>query len=222
MKVSANHRVRLRRAQTQHRLRLRSALLLAAAIATLTALTAIPAAAGNSGGVAVSLSVVAGPVKSITVSPGSTSYTNCKYGTSTTTQLGFPNAICSGASTILITDGGSPATILVNGADFIPSDNGTHWALCGGSGGPACANGVLTGPNQAYETTSLTPGSGVDGSGNGPFLALSNNAVCDGIGFGCGQAAAGAQATEYLSLEGPSSSTDPSSSFSTSVTWTAS
>src|SRR5262249_25604197 len=158
-------------------------------------------------------------------------YTNCKYGSSTATQLGFPNAACAGASPITITNGTTPANILVNGADMIPADNGTHWTLCmhGGLADPPACTGDPLGPpgstqlpgaNEYEETTSPNPGGPLDNTGPGPWSFLANTPRGD-VSF-AGTAAAGAQATDYLYITGPKSSSDPSTSWSTSVTWTAS
>jgi hypothetical protein len=204
-------------------------LVLAAAGLALIAAVATSASAGNPASLNVTLSTVTQAVKSVTVSPASTSYTNCKYGSSTTTQLGFPNGSCAAASTVAITNGATPASILINGADMVPADNGTHWKLCSSipSDTPACTGSQiapgsnLPGADEYYESHSPNPGFPLDGSGIGPFMAVKNTAVCDGFGPGC-QATAGAQATEYLAIAaGPSSSSDPSTSWSTSVTWTA-
>src|SRR5262245_48729415 len=89
----------------------------ALAAATVALVTTVSASAATPASLNVTLSTVAQAVKSVTVSPTGTTYTNCKYGNSTATQLGFPNAACAGASSITITNGTTPANILVNGAD---------------------------------------------------------------------------------------------------------
>jgi hypothetical protein len=196
----------------------------------LLATVATSASAANPASLNVTLSTVTQAVKSVTVGPASTSYNTCKYGNSTATQLGFPNASCAAASAVTITNGAAPASILINGADMVPADSGTHWKLCSSLLGdtPACTGSQLTpgqflpGADEYFESHSPNPGFPLDGSGSGPFLALKNTAACDNFGPGC-QAASGAQATEYLAIAaGPSSSTDPSTTWTTSIVWTAS
>ena len=183
--------------------------------------------AGPPPNLAVSVSVVPPAVKSVILSVGSTSYTNCTYGSSTPTQLGFPNGACqAAASPVTVTNGTAPATITVTGADMVPADNGTHWALGGTPGTTTTGNCPFTpGADQYCET--LAPGPGYNSGPAGilqPYLVLGNTATCDPFfgTSGCGPAPAGAASTEFLAMTGPSSSSDPSSTFTTAVTWTAS
>jgi hypothetical protein len=206
---------------------LRRRVWLAAAAAAAIGLVAVPAipasAAGGPGNLSVSVSVVPPVVKSVTLSVSSTSYVNCVYGTSTATQLGFPNGACQAASQpIVVTNGTAPATITVNGANMVPADLGPNWTLAGSAGpAPSCP---ATGPDQYCET--LAPVSGYDSGASltpAPYLVLGNAATCDTVfSPACGPASPGQAAPEFLAMTGPSSSTDTSSSFSTAVTWTAS
>ena len=203
----------------------------AAAAIGLVAVPAFPAsAAGNPdpASLSVSVSVVPPGVKSVTLSVSSTTYTGCFYGSSTSTQLGFPNGACVAADEpITVTNGTALATILVGGADMVPADSGPHWVLCGVAV-PCSSSQFKPGSDQYLETVSAAPGynSGAQ-QGPGPFVLFDDTPQCDitfaGItGNICNPAPAGAANKEFLAMTGPSSSTDSSSTFSTTVTWTAS
>jgi hypothetical protein len=202
----------------------------AAAGIGLVAVPAFPAsAAGNPdpATLSVSVSVVPPTVNSVTISVGSTTYANCVYGSSASTQLGFPNGACiAAANPITVTNGTAPATIGVNGADMVPADSGPRWTLCGVAL-PCSSSQFTPGLDQFLETLSASPGydSGAQ-QGPGPFVPLDNTPQCDitfaGVaGNVCNAAPAGAVSQEFLAMTGPSSSTDSSSTFSTTVTWTA-
>jgi hypothetical protein len=200
----------------------RSALLLVAAAVVVTGAAAIPAFAAGSSGVSLSVNVVAGAVKSVSVSPVSTSYVGCLYGSSTGGQLGFPDGACQGQQAVTVAENGTvPAVITVNGADMIPADNGTHWTLC--TINTTCTQ-MLPGADQYYETISNAPGVNSGGQkGTGSFLPLTNSSTCDTImGSPMCTFTLGQQQQEFLAMTGPSTSSDPSTSFSTNVTWTAS
>ena len=171
----------------------------------------------------VSVSVVPPPVTSVTLSVGSTSYTNCTYGSSTSTQLGFPNGACQAAgSPITVTNGTAPATITVNGADMVPADNGTHWAL-GGTPGPTPTGDCPFTPGADQYCETLAPGPGYDSGPQEllqPYNVLGNTATRDPL-FSSIITPPGQAVPEFLAMTGPSSSTDPSNSFTTTVTWTA-
>ena len=107
----------------------------------------------------------------------------------------------------------------------MPTDNGAHWALCDFSGStptPACTgtnpvtNNLAPGSDQAYEVTSHSAG----GPG-GSFLDTS--AACDTAFDGTGDCTAAAQESEAetIHMQGPTASTDASTSFTTTVVWTA-
>lgn len=196
-------------------------LVVAAAAALGSAVAAEPAAANADGSTTATIDVA---VRSVTVSPTAVTYSPCfdDNGTSTGSVLVPPDGAC-GAGPLTVTNGGAPSNIEVNGSDAVPVDNGTHWVLCG-SASPAtsCAQGAFTpGQDQYLEQTEHYLASGSPRSG--PFL--SNSPACD-TAFGDPSApscaAAPNQATqETLGMTGPSSSTDPSGTFSTVITWTA-
>jgi len=99
------------------------------------------------------------------------------------------------------------------------------WAL---PSAPGVFNGcpVTPGADQYCETLAANPGPD-SGPAEAPqlYLSLANTATCDvtftGF-FGCGTAQPGQASNEFLAMTGPSSSADPSGSFSTTITWTAS
>jgi len=181
---------------------------------------------GQSPGLSVSVSVVPPAVRSVTLSRSSDSYTNCIYGTSTSAQLGFPDGACVAAGNpIVVTNGTAAATITVSGADMVPQDGATHWTL---PSAPGVFSGcpVTPGADQYCETLAVNPGPD-SGAAEVPqqYLSLANTATCDvtftGL-LGCGTAQPGQASNEFLAMTGPSSSADPSGSFATTITWTAS
>lgn len=232
MKIWSGYTIRLTRAspggcsRSPWRVAVVACFALGAAALALVAAMARPASAANPASLNVTLSTVTQAVKSVTVSPAGINYTNCVYGSSDGFDLGFPNGACMVPNPgVTVTNGSTPATITVNGADMVPVDNGTHWALCGPvMGAPACTQGTLVpGTDQYYET--LNAGGGYNSGpqqGSGPFLALSNTGECDSIfNPGCGQSGAGSQKSEFPAITGPQSSTDPSANWTTSIVWTA-
>lgn len=235
MRIGSNYRLHVRATRPIGAPRYRGVTLAVLLLLVAAGAVALPAlASSGTGSESVSVNVAPPQVKSISVSPAMNTYTSCVYATSTSTQLGFPNGACQGQTAVLVTNGSAPATILVNGADMIPTDNGTHWALCtpGGATGAVACSGPLgpsvapyPGTDQYYETVSPNTGQNTGASqGTGPFQGLTNSPSCDNV-FGGGMncsAAAGQTATEHLAMTGPYTSSDPSSSFSTNITWTAS
>jgi hypothetical protein len=164
-------------------------------------------------------------VRSLTVSPPAVSI--C----SPASPLTSPNGDCPSSDFIAVTNGPVGGHIDVNGTDAVPSDGGTHWTLCSyyvDCAGPGFGSGHLPGSDQyatgAYQTYDQF------GDAVGPFLE--NSPECDtswsglagarvsGLGV-CVPVSANQTASEYLYVRGPSSSTDQSPTFTTSVTWTA-
>jgi len=211
----AHYRIRVERAAVRKGSGRRSMALLVVASVTAVAIAAMPAAAAP-GSLSLSLSTVAQAVKSVTVTPTSDAYTSCIYGSSSGSNLGFPRGACTSLPTgVTVTNGTTPALILVNGADMVPSDSGTHWTL---------QSGPVTTADHYYETVSSNDlyNSGAS-QGGVPFLALSNTAACESIFLpACGNSNAGQSAIEFPGITGPQTSSDTSSSWTTSITWTAS
>jgi hypothetical protein len=179
-----------------------AAVLSAAAIVA----TGVTALAGNS--ITATINVAPPAVKSVTVSVSTLTYSTCSGGSSTSTQLGFPNGACNAAA-YTVTNGSTAAEIDVTGADAVPSSGGTkHWVL---------VSSLAPGVDQYREL--------VHNASAGPNSpTLSNSAQCD-TNFvpstnPCTDAA-GATSSEIAFLTGPSSSTDPSSTFTTTITYTA-
>lgn len=192
--------------------RSRAALTLAGLAALVLVLGALPASAANSGSVAATINV-GSTTLSLTVSPSSFSY--C----SATSPLSFPNGFCYSDPSVTVTMGNVGGHVDVNGADAVPSGGGgTAWTLCGGSNGaPACDGaGSAPGLDQYSEMTMLNGQVFVNGM-------LANTPACD-LAFMNGNdcvAGAGQSESENFALEGPSATSSTSSSFTTSITWTA-
>jgi hypothetical protein len=197
-------------------------------VVSLVTLTAPSAFAGTGGSTTSSLAVVL-TTRSITVSPGTTSFGSCSGGkaptASTSNALGYPNARCSvgelgtsGTFPITITNTGIAGDVDVNSASSVPADGGTGWILCttGTHAAVACTGtGGEPGINQYREDNFA------EGRENGD--GLTNVPTCDYVfepTIGCA-AAAGQSATEGIQLLGPSSSTDTSTAWTVTTTWTA-
>lgn len=179
-------------------------------------------------------------IRSITVSPDSVNFGTCSGGSgatdSTAASLGYPNATCqvgasSGASTsfpITVTYTGLPGVVKVSATNAVPSDGGTQWNLCSpesqgtGHGQQSCNGGLgLPGKDQ-YTVENF--GMAVAGA-----TVLTGNASCDKQfdevpGGGCSASPAEFQSQiqrEGLMLTGPNTWDDHSTSWSMTVTWTA-
>lgn len=194
------------------RLRLASAALVAAAVGCLSV---VPATADTSGTLGATITLV---TFSLTVSPTSAAYGGCFGGNSSVGALGFPNGGCDITPvTVTNTSTASTAHIDVNGANAAPSDGGTQWVLV------APPVGSVPGKDQYSESTLPAPGTcGVFCSDN---MALGNSPICDQVFHPAATdacaATPGQVGSERVSMRGPSSSTDSSPTFTTSITWTA-
>jgi hypothetical protein len=207
------------------------------AVAAAAALAACSTSGGTTAGtpgkgqsIAIKLKVVP-TIVSVTVSPSSAAFGSCSGGNasvntaSTSAALGFPNGHCSlgtpgahGSFPITITNTGVAADVYVSGANAVPSDGGTQWGLCNFGTNPAKAcsadSGKLPGANQ-YVVQNFTAGS-MNPSG------LTGTLTCD-TQFAAGQCSAvqGDAQSEGILLTGPASSSDQSTSFTVTITWTA-
>jgi hypothetical protein len=182
---------------------------------------ATPALAATTGSSTATIDV-APEVLSLTVSPETVSFSSCTFYTGTGSVSGsalqFPNGTCDvgtgagGAEDDLVTGGvtitntGVAGDIDVNGADAIPSDDGTPWILQPSTDGLPGVNQFNLWTAWVY-TTNLGTTPACDDAFNAPDT-------------GCG-ATAGQSQEEEIELRGPSSSTDTSSVFTTIITWTA-
>jgi hypothetical protein len=206
-------------------------LALTISVMALVGLSAAPALAANTGSSTATINV-AGPVYSVTVSPATFAFGLCstRLGASTGGSLGFPDGYCyygtgSGSvytSGITITNTGAAGHIDVNGSSAVPSDAGTPWTLCS-EGGATCTS--LQGSLYYPGANQFQLGTEADPQGSNAYTILSNSPACDaafdgGTSGGC-TAAIGASQIEGINLAGPESSTDTSSTFTTTLTWTA-
>ena len=192
---------------------------------------ATPQNAGRAASVNLSLTTVP-TVRSVTVSPAGASFGNCVGGQtatnthSTASKLGFPNGECfvglvnpgSGFFyPITITNTGIASDIYVNGTSANPSDNGNQWVLCGRAGHAAvhCAGSDGKPGTDQYKIETFSPaGQQTAGIGTTPRCDAEFDASS-----GC-WAVQGASQTEGLELIGPSSSSDTSTKWSITITWT--
>jgi len=182
------------------------------AVAGLTLATGCVGA--SAAGVSVNATInVQVPIKSITLTLPSPSltYGSCTGGNSNASSMGFPNGECNTALYTVASSGNVTEAIDVNGGAAVPSDGGAtgpSWALCFA----ACASGgPVPGVDQYNNLT----------NGPGGEAALTTTPQCDTAFTSCATAAPGASVSEDLIVRGPSSSTDTSPSFSTTVTYTA-
>jgi hypothetical protein len=211
---------------------LRTVIALLAVTGLAACATSAPTGAGTPGkgsGIAISLNVVPTLVK-VSVSPSSASFTDCTGGNadlntaSTPDALGFPNGHCqlgtpgpNGNLPITITNTGVAADVYVSGANAVPSDGGTQWSLCnfGTSPAVACSGSGKPGSNQ-YAAQNFTAGI-INPAG------LTNTMKCDAL-FAGGQCLAVGQGnaqSEGIMLTGPTLSSDHSTSWTVTITWTA-
>jgi len=195
---------------TTRRLRLLSAGAAVAAVLVGSALSASAVAASDTGSVSETISV---GVRSLTVSPGSIS--ECTAGAPMT----FPNGACISAG-VSITNGAAGGHVDINGANAEPADGGYPWTLCGPGLTATCSgSGGLPGQDQ-YRQQTLGASSVA-----GPYFG--NAPICDTAFDGTVSGTADCTSTpgqvgnETVEVWGPSSSTDQSSTFTSSITWTA-
>jgi hypothetical protein len=187
-----------------------------------------PAGAGNAASINLKLTTVP-TVRSVTVSPATAHFRTCSGGRaadntqSTSTKLGYPNGQCwvgaPGASyPITITNTGIASYVDVNGAGAVPSDDGDQWTLC--NRGPSPAAGC-TGHNDNWPGNDqyLVQNFGPYGVDNG---GLTDSPRCDREFDPSGRcwAVQGAAQTEGIELTGPYESSDSSTSWTVTITWT--
>jgi hypothetical protein len=161
--------------------------------------------------------------RSITVSPGLVTFSNCHGGNSTPTLLGFPNGRCTvgkihahGPFPITIQNTGMPSSIGVSASNALPVVNGPQWRLCSAAGHPKCTGpGGKPGLDQ-YEAWTTERGE-VSPTG------LTASFACD-VAFdpssGCA-AARGQSGTEGIKLTGPAMFSNPAPSYTITITWIA-
>ena len=202
--------------------------LLLAAVAGCGTGAAPEQAAGQSGSLSVSLTTVP-TIRSVTISPGRASFAHCTGGDggantrSTSGRLGFPNGRCwvgsnvSGSYPITVENTGIGSNIDVSGSSADPLDGGDSWILCstGGHGAVSCTGDAnKPGPDQ-YQVLNFSTW----GSRNGGISGIPR---CDRV-FGPGGscwAVQGRVVTEGLELIGPQWSSDTSTKWTVTITWT--
>lgn len=139
---------------------------------------------------------------SVTLSTNSAAFGSCSGGSSTSTALGFPNGNCTTPSFTVKNNGTVSEGIDVQvGGTAAPADagtGGTPWTLLGTQGTPGQDQFQLFNNLGTLLTPTATPDSNATAG------------LAPGVQFG-----------STLRLVGPTKSTDPSSSFSTTATWTA-
>jgi hypothetical protein len=190
-------------------------------------------AAGN-GGTNLTINAVPTTV-SVTVSPASETFADCTGGAaptaSTSSELGFPNGECSVGSFAAESEGGSaPITITNTGIAAVIDINSAsagnefgNWGLCQGAGSSVTCDGTSDTPGEnQFELQNFVIGA--TGGGAEDSDGLTTTPACDTLfdfaATGC-SATAGQSQNEGVVLTGPSSTPDATTTWSTSVTWTA-
>jgi hypothetical protein len=210
------------RLRLEHRLRFRPTAVVVAAMATLVALVAfaVPSGAASNGTATGTVTVA---LRSVSVGPNSFAYDQCfdlnDQGWSGSVLV-INGGECGSATQLMVTVGSVPAIVDVQGTNFAPADNGTPWVLC------APGNGCNGPPNATY-----LPGADqaqVFLTGDGPQFSkpaqsfVVDAATCDkSVNFNCTPVPAGTAVSQNVSLIGPTSSTDLSTTFTDTITWIA-
>lgn len=199
---------------------------LVAGAASAVAVSAVPTLPASSAATSTLTLTTAPHILSVTVGPAQVTFGVCSGGdTPSPGVMGFPNATCRAPGpnqALTVTDQGQSERILVQGGDFVPVDSSSNlltsgrWALCGSSDrvAPACSNQGLPGPDQ-YRLRTIGP-TGTPGGW------LSNSPQCDtALSSGGCLLRPGQQVNETFVMLGPSSASNPSNHYETTVTWTA-
>jgi hypothetical protein len=189
---------------------------------------AAPQGAGQAASISLSLTTVP-TIRSVTVSPAKAAFGTCSGGQasrntlSTAGRLGFPNGQCfvglasPGIYPITITNSGIASDIYVNGTSANPADDGNQWILCGrrNHGAVACTGHDGRPGTDQYLVETFSP-AGTQAAG------LSTTPRCDvefDVAGGC-WAVEGASQSEGIELVGPSFSSDTSTKWTMTITWT--
>jgi hypothetical protein len=192
-------------------------------------------AAGN-GGTNLTINSVPNTI-SLTVSPAAATFADCSGGAaptaSTPTELGYPDGQCSvgtlagesdgGTAPISVTNTGIAADIDVNGASA--GNESGNWGLCQSAGPSETCDGSedQPGSDQFQVQNFAVEGNGEAENSDGLSLTPTCDYMFDFTGtsaLGC-SATAGQSQDEGLVLTGPSATSDTTTTWSTSVTWTA-
>lgn len=189
---------------------------------------AAPQGAGQSASISLSLTTVP-TIRSVTVSPAKAAFGTCSGGQasrntlSTAGKLGFPNGKCfvglasPGIYPITITNTGIASDIYVNGTGANPADDGNEWVLCGGGhqGAVACTGRDGRPGTDQYQVETFS-------SADDQVAGLTTTPRCDTEFDAAGRcwAVEGASQSEGIELIGPSASSDISTKWSMTITWT--
>jgi len=201
----------------------RRPLAVAAAMALLALIVlAAPAGADTSASVTASVSVL---IRSVSASPPSIVFDECGYvhnnPSGTYAALPIPNGEC-GSSThwVTLAFGTAPSSLAMSATPFVPSDGGTPWALCSST-----ARADLPGCTGAAAHNFLSPG--LDEARlnlSSPIAAqggdVSTTPDCPWRAAYCQESANGTDKINPF-LIGPNATTDPSLTFTTTITFYA-
>ncbi len=198
------------------------AVLLLAGLTACGTMAAPQQAAGTSGSITVNLKTVP-TVRSVTISPSHASFVDCKGGSgrrntrSAGDRLGFPNGTCQVSTAIVITNTGIASDIDISGSAAEPADGMTGWTLCNTGANPAAActgPGHKPGPDQYKVINFGTFGAQGDG--------ITDTPQCDRILGPEGNcwATEGMAVAEGVRLIGPEWSSDISTNWTVTITWT--
>lgn len=204
------------------RLRLVPAALLLAVVTACGVVAGPQQAAGQSGSISVSLKTVP-TVRSVTISPSHASFGDCQGGDggvntrSAGDKLGFPNGTCQVSTSIVITNSGIASDIDISGSDAVPADGITGWTLCNSGDSPAVTctgRHDRPGPDQ-YEVVNF-------GTFGSQHRGITDTPECDRIlgPEGSCWATQGLVVIEGLRLIGPEWSSDVSTNWTVTITWT--
>ena len=194
---------------------------------------AVPPGSGQAASVNLTLNSVA-IVRSVTISATQRTFGNCRFGdpnqntASKPGQLGYPNGVCSlgvmnafGNFPITITNTGIASDIDVNGANAVPVNPGgsdNQWSLCNTGNDPAvdCHGRDGKPGRDQYLIQNFGPGGRINATG------LTDTPACDPAFAVSGKCLAmqGASQTEGVELTGPSESTNTSTKWTVTITWT--
>jgi len=200
--------------------------LLVAGVTGCGAVIAPPLASGQAASINLSLTTVP-TIRSVTISPGQASFSDCSKGDavdntkSTRRALGFPNGVCFVGSVtkqvfpITITNTGIASYIYVSGSGANPADLGTGWSLCTTRGLARCTGARHRPGADQYQVDNF--------SAFGTLTTgLTDAPRCDqrfGPGGSC-WAVEGMWQKEGIKLIGPTTSSDTSTKWTVTITWT--
>jgi hypothetical protein len=181
---------------------------------------------GTSASTSATLNVLP-TTRSVTVSPGYTTFGDCRGGDhrnrSTPAQLGYPNGECSigtlgakGTFPITVQNTGITAKIWVSASNAVPADNGKQWLLCGAGSQVACT-GLAGKPGVSQYRAQTAAKDDVNST------ELTTKFACDSVFDATGGCFASRRQSraEGIKLIGPTRFADRSTSYTITITWMA-